>query len=543
MPPPPSSTAGPAPAHTGPWLVPLLVLVFGMFMSLLDTTIVNVAIPRMQADFGVTTTDIQWIATAYTLTLGVVVPLSGWLGDRFGHAKVYIWSMLGFAATSALCGLAWDLGSMIAFRILQAAPGGILPVVAMAMLYRIVPREKMGMAMGIFGIGVSFAPALGPTLGGYLVEYVDWRLIFYINVPFGLVGVVAAYALLPRAGQSVRLRFDWWGFLTIGTGLFALLLAFSKAEDWHWGSYRILLLLVFGTILLALFVVIELERDDPLIQLRVLRSWPFVNSLLLITVLMVGLQTILFYLPLFLQNGQRMEALPTGVLLLPEALVMGALMPVAGSLYDKFGPRWPAAIGLAIAAYGTYLLCGITANLTQEHVVLWTCVRAAGNGLALMPIMTAGLAAIPAENTSSGTTLNNLVQRVSGSIGLAAMTVIADNRQSQIMADRSGLLPASSSLVQVQQALQEGSTALYGIYQQLSLHVMAAAYSDVFYVCAIVSAVGVFLALDMRKPQPPATAPQPEPTAPAATAHHEPTPDPTPAGDDAREPADAIVRA
>jgi EmrB/QacA subfamily drug resistance transporter len=412
------------------------------------------------------------------------------------------------------------------------------------MLYRIVPREKMGMAMGIFGIGVSFAPALGPTLGGYLVEYVDWRLIFYINVPFGLIGVVAAYTLLPRAGQGVRHRFDWWGFITVGTGLFALLLAFSKAEDWHWGSYRILLLLVFGTILLALFVVIELERDDPLIQLRVLRSWPFVNSLLLITVLMVGLQTILFYLPLFLQNGQRMEALPTGVLLLPEALVMAALMPVAGALYDKFGPRWPAAIGLAIAAYGTYLLCGITANMTQEHVVLWTCVRAAGNGLALMPIMTAGLAAIPAENTSSGTTLNNLVQRVSGSIGLAAMTVIADNRQSQIMADRSGLLPASSSLVQVQQALQEGTTALYGIYQQLSLHVMAAAYSDVFYVCAIVSAVGVFLALDMRKPQPPATAAQPEATAPrpAAPAHHEPAPGPTPA-DDAREPADAGLRA
>ena len=537
MPPPPSGAAGPGPTHTGPWLVPLLVLVFGMFMSLLDTTIVNVAIPRMQADFGVTTTDIQWIATAYTLTLGVVVPLSGWLGDRFGHAKVYIWSMLGFAATSALCGLAWDLGSMIAFRILQAAPGGILPVVAMAMLYRIVPREKMGMAMGIFGIGVSFAPALGPTLGGYLVEYVDWRLIFYINVPFGLIGVVAAYAALPLMAQSVRQRFDWWGFLTIGAGLFALLLAFSKAEDWHWGSYRILLLLVGGAFLLALFVVIELERDEPLIQLRVLRSWPFVNSLLLITVLMVGLQTILFYLPLFLQNGQRMEALPTGWLMLPEALVMAALMPVAGQLYDKFGPRWPAAIGLAIAAYGTSVLCGITANLTQEHVVLWTCIRAAGNGLALMPIMTAGLAAIPAENTSSGTTLNNLVQRVSGSIGLAVMTVIADNRQSQIMADRSGLLPASSGLAQVQQALQEGTTALYGIYQQLSLRVMAAAYSDVFYVCAIVSAVGVFLALDMRKPRQPAETPQP---APAAPAHHEPAaaPAPTPA----REPADSAVR-
>jgi MFS family permease len=141
-----------------------------MFMSLLDTTIVNVAIPRMQQDFGVTTTDIQWVSTAYTLALGVVVPLSGWLGDRFGLARIYLWSMISFAVTSTLCGVAWNLGSMIAFRITQAAPGGILPVAAMAMLYRIVPRQKMGAAMGVYGIGVSFAPAIGPTLGGYLVE-------------------------------------------------------------------------------------------------------------------------------------------------------------------------------------------------------------------------------------------------------------------------------------------------------------------------------------------------------------------------------------
>ncbi|HEY1970806.1 MAG TPA: MDR family MFS transporter [Pseudonocardia sp.] len=504
----PAPTGQPPSAADGPWLIPLLVLVAGMFMSLLDTTIVNVAIPRMQQDFGVTTTDIQWVSTAYTLALGVVVPLSGWLGDRFGLARIYRWSMISFAVTSALCGVAWNLGSMIAFRIMQAAPGGILPVAAMAMVYRIVPRQKMGAAMGVYGIGVSFAPAIGPTLGGYLVEYVDWRLIFYINVPFGALGAAAASFLLPKMAPTARDQFDWWGFATIATGLFALLLAFSKAEDWHWSSYRIQLLLVGGVLCLALFVVIELELDKPLIELRVLRSWPFVNSLLLVSVLMIGLQTILFYLPLFLQNSQRYEALPTGLLMLPESLVMAVLMPVAGLLYDRIGPRWPAAIGLAVAGYGTYLLCGITADMTQQHVVLWTCVRAVGNGLALMPIMTAGMAAIPAAHTSSGTTLNNLAQRISGSLGLAAMTVVADNRQSQLMADRSAMLPAQSALPQVHHAIGQGTSGLYGLYQQLLVEVTAGAYSDVFFATALVTGLGVVLGLVLRtqKPAPPPTA-------------------------------------
>src|SRR2546429_3223613 len=174
------------------WGLPLAVLVAGMFMSILDVTIVNVAIPTIQKDFGTTVEDVQWVANAYTLALGVVVPLSGWLGDRFGYARVYILSILGFALGSALCGISWDLNSLVAFRIVQAIPGGIIPVISLAMVYRIVPREKIGTAMGMYGLGIVFAPAVGPTLGGYLVEYVDWRLIFFINVPIGVLGAVAA---------------------------------------------------------------------------------------------------------------------------------------------------------------------------------------------------------------------------------------------------------------------------------------------------------------------------------------------------------------
>jgi EmrB/QacA subfamily drug resistance transporter len=516
-----ATAARPQPATgTASWMVPLVVLIFGMFMSVLDTSIVNVAIPTIQKDFGAATDDIQWIATAYTLALGVIVPLSGWLGDRVGMTRVYLVCLVAFAGASALCGLAWNLNSLIFFRILQAIPGGILPVVCMSMLYAIVPREKIGSAMGIYGLGIIVGPAIGPTLGGYLVEYVDWRLIFYINVPIGVVGALAGVALLPKMAPTSTRRLDVWGFLTIGSGLFAMLLATSKGTDWGWGSYAVVGLLVYSAFALALFVVIEFEMDEPLLDLRVFLVWPFVNSLLLISVLSIGLNAILFYLPLFMQEGQGIQALQTGLTLLPEALMMAVLMPIAGTLYDKIGPRWPAVIGLLIAAYGGYLLCGINPNMTQQDVVIWTCIRAAGNGLAMMPIMTAGLAAIPAAFASSGSPVNNIAQRVSGSLGLAVLTVLATTQQAQLMADRAALIPATSGVASVQQIVAQGQGMIYAYYQQLSLYVMADAYSNVFLVCCVLTAAAVVLALFLHSGAPAAeTAAAPEPAAvPAAGA-------------------------
>src|SRR6202040_1060910 len=168
-------------------------------------------------------------------SMGVVVPVSGWLGDRFGLRRIYNLAMVLFVIGSTLCGLAWGLNSLVAFRILQAVGGGLLPAISMAMVYRIAPRERIGMAMGLYGLGIVFAPAVGPTLGGYLVEYVDWRLIFYINAPIGIIGAAAAYFLLPKTAPTSKRTLDWWGFGTIGYAMFAMLLAVSKGQDWHWG--------------------------------------------------------------------------------------------------------------------------------------------------------------------------------------------------------------------------------------------------------------------------------------------------------------------
>jgi EmrB/QacA subfamily drug resistance transporter len=478
------------------WGLALAVLIVGMFMSILDVSIVNVAVPTIQKAFGTTTEDIQWIATAYSLALGVVVPVSGWLGDRLGFSRAYHLALLGFLAGSALCGVAWDLESLVVFRVLQAIPGGILPVVTLSMVYRIVPREKIGTAMGMYGLGIVFAPAIGPTLGGYLVEYVDWRLIFFINVPVGLIGLASAVLVLPRFPAGNAGRFDVLGFLTIAGGLFTLLLALSKGQDWGWTGYRVLALSTYSVLSLATFVVIELGTEEPLLDIRVFRYWPFTNSLLLIAVLSVGLFGVLFYVPLVLQQAQNLGAFHTGLVLLPQALVMGVIMPFAGRLYDRIGPRWPAVVGLTIVALGTYLLHNLTPDTTRTHMMALLAFRASGMGLAMMPIMTGGLAVIPTELVSRASAFNNVVQRISAALGLALLTALLTRQQAQQLADRSALLPPD--VVPPRPPGTSPVVGLYGLYQELTRQVFVAGVDDLFVVTAGLTVVGVALALPLR---------------------------------------------
>jgi EmrB/QacA subfamily drug resistance transporter len=489
------------------WGLPLVVLVAGMFMSLLDISIVNVAIPTIQNEFGEATDDVQWVATAYALALGMVVPASAWLGDRFGLSRVYIVALLGFAAGSALCGLAWDLNSLVTFRILQAIPGGLLPVITLTMLYRIVPRDRIGTAMGLYGLGIVFAPAIGPTLGGYLVEYVDWRLIFFVNVPIGILAAVAAALVLPRFPRQAGRRFDVLGFVTVAGGLFALLLALSKGQSWGWDSYRILGLFTFSALSLALFVVIELEVADPLLDLRVFRYWSFIHSLLLTAVVSVVLFGVLFYIPLFLQEAQGWGAFETGLALLPQALVMGVLLPIAGWLYDSIGIRWLVAIGLTIAAGATYQMHVMNLDTSRGQIMWWLVGIAAGLALAIMPIITGGLAAIPTVQVGGASVVNNVVRQISAALGLAVLTAIWTEQQAQQLAGRAALLPGDAATSH----LDPGSPAwrsLYALHRRTELHVYVAAMDNLILIAAGLCALGALGALLMRSGSPPAPPPQ-----------------------------------
>ena len=498
---PPAAPPRPGPRRTGGdrgWGVPLAVLIVGMFMSVLDISIINVAIPTMQRDFAATTDQIQWVENAYSLALGVVVPVSAWLAARFGPGRVYIISLLGFAAGSALCGLAWDLNSIVAFRVLQALPGGVLPVVSLTILYRIVPPARIGAAMGMYGLGIIVAPAVGPTLGGYLVEYVDWRLIFFINVPVGILGTVAAVLLLPRFGPTPVGRFDVLGFLCVATGLVSLLLALTEGQQWGWTSYSIMILLTVGVLGLALFVVIELEVDAPLLNVRVFTHWPFTNSLLLVSVLSIGLFAVLFYIPLLLQQARGLGAFDTGLLLLPQALVMAVIMPAAGLLYDRIGPRWPAVIGLALVALGTYLLTDVNLESSTSHVVWVLVLRAVGMGLAMMPIMTGGLSAVPANQVDGASAFNNVVQRTSAALGLAGLTSLVTYSREQFALDR-GLMVSPDTPMPVLAPGPTGELAgMYAVYQQTQTLAFVEAMHSLFIVTAIITAAGIPLALMLR---------------------------------------------
>jgi EmrB/QacA subfamily drug resistance transporter len=480
------------------WGLPLLVLIAGMFMAVLDTSIVNVAISTIEADFGATTDEVAWIVTAFTLTLGVVVPLSAWLAERFGPARVYAAALLGFGIASALCGFAWNLDSLIGFRVFQAIPGGILPPLSMAMLYRIVPPSKIGQAMGMYGLGIVVAPAIGPTLGGYLVEYVDWRWIFFINVPVSIAATFAAMAILPKFPASERSKFDAVGFAAIATGFFALLLALSEGESWGWTSFPVMTLICVSIIALAIFVVWELEIDKPLLDLRVFRSWEYVNSLMIISVLSIGLFTVLFYIPVFLQAAQGLGAFEAGLVLLPQALVMAVAMPLAGRIYDRIGPRWPALVGLAICTWGTFLLHDMTPETPRHTIALVLMFRAGGMGLAMMPIMTAGLAAVAPSLVPSGSAFNNVVQRVSAGLGLAILAAILTTANAQFLADRSGLAAGGGPIP----SLGPGETGRmlggYVAYSQVANEAFVDALDNIMIIVTIVTAVGFVLALFLR---------------------------------------------
>ena len=475
-----------------------------MFMSVLDTSIVNVAIPTMQGQFGASPDDIEWVSTAYTLCLGVVVPTSAWLGERLGLRRLYLIALVSFSFFSALCGTASDLNMMIFYRILQAIPGGVIPVTCLTILYRMVPPSKLGSAMGLYGLGIVFAPGVGPTLGGYLVDYVDWRLIFYINVPIGILGAIAAMVVLPKFPATPGRKFDLPGFACIASACFALLLAVSEGTQWGWSGYRVLILVTVGIDMLVLFVVVELQVKEPLLNLHVFRYWPFVNSLILMGIVYTGLFSTLYLVPQFLQNVQGITAWHAGLVVMPQALVMAVLTPVAGRLFDKMGARRLVIFGMAINGSAALLMMKINFDMTRTEIILRLMMFAGGMALCFMPIMTGGMSALPPEIVSAGSAINTLVQRVIAAIGLAGVTALTTIQKAQLLASRSAMLQSSGANMdpRIAHMQSQGTGGLISLFTQLTNEITSESYSDAFLVVGVCVLAAVPLAFFLPKGRP-----------------------------------------
>jgi EmrB/QacA subfamily drug resistance transporter len=489
-------------------MAPVLVTLIGAFMATLDSSIVNVAIPAIMNVFNASTGTVQWVSTSYLLTLGVVVPLSGWLGDKLGYKRLYILSLAVFIAGSLFCTLSWDLNSLIVARVVQAVGGGMIVPTMTAMIFRIVPQEKIGGGMGVFGIAILVAPAIGPTLGGYLVEFVNWRWIFTINLPIGVIGILLSWFILPEFQSKDPGKLDFGGAITSIVALFCLLLALSKGADWGWSAEATLLLFFTSLMALVLFVYLELTTENPLLELRVFKYATFTLANLTIIATQVGLYAGLFFLPLFLQNVRGLGAMETGLLLMPGALVSGLMMPVAGTLFDKIGPRPLIVFGLLLLTFITYTFHNLNLLTATSTIMLWVMVRGVVLAFASMPAQTAALAVIPTELVGRASALYNIINRVSGSFGITVLTSLLTTRQAMHGAHLSWAITLAnptvvSSLAKASSMLGGGTrgrgVALAYIQGIVAKTAFVNAIDDVFIVAAAVTLAALVPALFLKK--------------------------------------------
>jgi DHA2 family multidrug resistance protein len=405
----------------------------GAVLEVIDTSIVNVALPDMQGNLGATLSEIGWVVTGYAVANVVMIPLSAWLGDYFGKKNYFIFCLIGFTLASVLCGMADTLPLLIIARVLQGLAGGGLLAKGQSIIFETFPPEEQNIAQAVFGLGVMVGPALGPTLGGYITDAIGWRWIFFINIPFGIIAVIAAMIFFhpDKLNPEVRNRkVDWWGigFLALGLSCFQTMLEEGHQEDWFASSF-IVFMAVLSFIGLVLFIWRELTVKHPAVDLRVLRYRSLAAGSVFSSVLGMGLYGAMFALPIFAQTLMHYNAEKTGFLMLPGALASAVFMMVGAQLSKKFDPRFLIAAGSTILAITMFTLAGINPS-TNEDSLFWPLIwRGAGTVLMFMPLTLATLGPIPKKDIAAPTGFFNLTRQVGGSIGIAILTTLLAERQ------------------------------------------------------------------------------------------------------------------
>jgi len=401
------------------------VFVAAMFMTILDATIVNVALPTIGRDFGVSATAVDGISIAFLVSLAVTIPASGWLGDRYGGKRVMLAAIALFTAASALCGMASSLGELVAFRILQGAGGGMLAPVGMAMLYRVFPPAERIKAAAILTVPTTFAPALGPVLGGLFVTELSWRWVFYVNLPIGAAAFAFGAIFLRQPAQAEPGRFDLAGFLLSGFGLGLLMYGVSEGPDLGWHDPLVLAAIAAGAVLLTAMVAVELRSAAPIVDLRLLRNRLFRSGNGVMVLASIAFLGTLYAISLYYQDGRGLSALGSGLSTFPEALgVMAGAQLASRVLYPWLGPRRHITIGLA----GMTASIGLLALLGPQTSLWWARLLMVTLGLSVaqvfVPVQAAAFATISPAATGKASTMFNAMRQLGGAIGVAVLTSV-----------------------------------------------------------------------------------------------------------------------
>ncbi|MED3645446.1 MDR family MFS transporter [Halalkalibacterium halodurans] len=414
------------------WMVVCAVL-FGSFTMILNNSMLNPAIPQLMNVFEADAVATGWVITIFMVAMGMTMPLTGYLGDKIGKKEAYILGLGIFVLGSLLGALSWNLPSLIVFRGLQGIGGGIMMPLSMTLIFDAFPRNERGLATGVWGVASMMAPTIGPTLGGFIVETSNWKYLFLVNIPFGLLGIIAAVIYLPKIARSGQIKLDRWGFLFVTAGVGSILLAFGRMSDLtHLTEWINGVLLLLGALCLYVFVQVEKRAEQPLLDLSLFRIPAYSLSIWVAGISSIGLFAGIFLVPLLLQQVYDYGPIMTGLVFLPSALFTGLTMSIGGRMLDKRGPSGIMTAGMMIAAVGTFALGYLHLETALWYIFAWMAIRGVGMGLTTMPATTTGMNAIPEGLISRGSAMNNVLRQMSSAFGIVFISVFFEVRRGQL---------------------------------------------------------------------------------------------------------------
>ncbi|EZP76834.1 EmrB/QacA subfamily drug resistance transporter [Parageobacillus genomosp. 1] len=478
-------------------------IMLGAFVAILNQTLINVALPHMMHDFNVETSTIQWLVTGYMLVNGVLIPISPFLIAKFPTKKLFLSGMSLFAIGAFICSIAPSFSVILTGRLIQAVGAGIIMQLMMVIMLTIFPPEKRGVAMGTVGIAIMFAPAVGPTLSGWIVEHYTWRLLFYVVLPIAIVDIVLAFLWLKNTPKTGNPLLDWRGavYSTIGFG--GVLYGFSEAGSNGWGQMNVIVSIIIGVIFLILFTWRSLTVENPILNFRVFKYNVFTLSTIIGCVINMALFAAMVLLPVYLQNLRGFTPLDAGLLLLPGAIVMAIMSPISGWIFDRIGARMLAIVGLVITVVTTWEFSKLTMDTPYSHILVLYIFRMFGMSMLGMPIMTEGLNALPRHLYSHGTAMANTLRQVAASLGTAFLVTVMSNRAKfhaenyrnemtennpffmDIVAQLKHAIPSDEAVAQL----------LYGIVQQ---HSAVEGINDAFFVATGLAVLALILSFFLK---------------------------------------------
>jgi EmrB/QacA subfamily drug resistance transporter len=413
----------------------MTIMILGAFFTIFNQTTMTVALPTIMDVFSIDASIGQWLTTGYMLVNGVLIPVTGFLMQRYTTRQLFLSAMLIFLVGTVVSALAPNFPVLLTGRLIQAASTGIIMPLLMNVVLKLYPPEKRGTAMGTVGFAIIFAPAIGPTLTGYVLDVFPWQTLFYGMIPFILIIILCGFIFLRNVSETIESKMDMISLILSTIGFGALLYGFSEAGSEGWGSFEVIATLSVGVVAVVLFSWRQLVTERPFLDLRAFRYNMFTLTTLINCVITMVMYADMILLPLYLQNARGFTALEAGFLMLPGALLMGLLSPAVGRLFDRFGAKWLSVIGITIILVTTYTFTDLSDSTSYMHLILMYAGRRIGMALFLMPLQTAGLNQLPSSLHSHGTAISNTARQVAGAIGTSLLVTIMTSRTKDHLQD------------------------------------------------------------------------------------------------------------